>query len=254
MIVAVGTPKGGVGKTTTSTSLAAGLARRGKQVLLVDVDWQANASKSVLPDYQALRKEDTVFVTIMSRQALPVRPTRIPNLSIVPSHILLSNSDMELTPAMDHREARLKNALDPIKDRYDFVVIDCPPHLGWLTVNAFTVADGVLVPVAPGYFELDSIAQLNKTLSNVQEFYNPAVRLMGFLFTRSEPDTKSKTSLKILRQTYTDAVLTTIIPENVDIGKAQMMKQDIFEYNPQSKSAEAYSRLIDELFYAKEAR
>ena len=176
MIISIASQKGGTGKTSTSISLAAGLAHKGKKVLLVDIDSQANSSKVLLPEYHTIPKEETIYTTILHRQALPVHKTRLEHLSIVPSHILLSNTDIELTTAKDHREARLKASLDKIKDQYEYVFIDNPPALGWMTLNSFTASDQVLVVVSPGYFELDSLAQLNKTLAEVQEYYNPDAR------------------------------------------------------------------------------
>lgn len=173
MVISIASQKGGTGKTTTSISLAAGLARRGDRVLIIDVDSQANASKVLLTDYPAIRKEHTIYMTIMERQPLPVAQTSVANLDIVPSHILLSNTDVELTTAKDHREARLKRELDRIKSDYDHVVIDCPPTLSWLTLNAFTASDWVIVVVSPGYFELDSVTQITKTIYKVQEIFNP---------------------------------------------------------------------------------
>jgi chromosome partitioning protein len=184
----------------------------------------------------------------LERKPLPIQQTRLPSLDIVPSHILLSNTDVDLTTAIDHREARLKSQLDAVKDEYDYVFIDCPPTLSWLTINAFTAADGVLVVVAPGYFELDSIVQMGKTIEEVRTFFNPHLHLLGFLFTMSDPTINSTTSLKILRQTYTDDVLKTVIPRNTDLRDAHFNKQDIFSFNPQAKAALAYDKLIHELF------
>jgi chromosome partitioning protein len=148
MVISVASQKGGTGKTSTSISLASGLARRGKHVLLIDIDSQANSSEVLIPDYRNLRKENTLYATILDRQPLAVQHTAIPNLDIVPSHILLSNTDIELTSAKDHREARLKKELDNTKSLYDYVLIDCPPALSWLTLNAFTASDSVLVMVS----------------------------------------------------------------------------------------------------------
>lgn len=253
MILSVATQKGGVGKTTTAITLAAGLARRGKRVLLIDLDWQANASKVLLADYGKLTREETIYITILKRRPLPVHETHIPNLMLVPSHILLSDTDIELTTAKDHREARLSRMLDPIAAAYDHVIIDCPPILSWITINAFTASDKVLVPVSPGSFELDSTVQIGKTIEEVREYYHAGLRLAGFLFTMSDPTINSRTSLKILRQTYQEQVLRTVIPRNTDIRDAHFNKTDIFSYKPDAKAAIAYGRLIDELYYEKGA-
>lgn len=248
MVIAVASQKGGTGKTTTSISLAAGIARKGKNVLLIDIDSQANASKVLLPNYQSITVDQTIHTTILQNKPLPVHKSPVPNLAIVPAHILLSNTDITLTTAIDHREARLKTQLDKIRSQYDYVFIDCPPTLSWLTINAFTAAEKALVVVSPGYFELDSIVQITKSIKEVQEVFNPALSLLGFLFTMSDPTINTKTSLQILRQTYTETVLQTVIPRNTDIRDAHMVKKDIFEYSPNSKSALAYQKLIKELF------
>src|SRR5947209_14353677 len=232
MVISIASQKGGTGKTTTSISLAAGLAHKGKRVLLVDIDSQANSSKVLLPNYTSIEKEHTLYHTVLHRQPLVVHPTALPNLAIVPSHILLSNTDVELTTAIDHREERLKRELDTVKGKYDFVFIDCPPALSWLTVNAFTASEKVMIVVSPGYFELDSIKQISKTLADVKNFFNPTLELMGYLFTMSDPTINTATSLQILRQTYTDHVIKTVIPRNTDIRDAHFNKQDIFTFNP----------------------
>ncbi len=247
MVISIASQKGGTGKTTTSISLAAGLGRSEKRVLLVDMDSQANSSKVLLPDYLSLPKDETIYRTILGREPLAIHPTSIPNLEIVPSHILLSNTDVELTTAKDHREARLKRELERIVGNYHHIIIDCPPALSWLTINAFTASDRVLVVVSPGYFELDSIVQISKTIEEVQEYFNPHLRLAGFLFAMSDPTVNSKTSLRILRQTYTSQVLNTVIPRNTDIRDAHFEKRDIFSFKPDAASAEAYRRLLEEL-------
>jgi chromosome partitioning protein len=247
MKIAIASQKGGTGKTTSSISLAAGLGRQDKKVLLIDIDSQANSSKVLLPHYQNVPIEETLHRTILERKPLVTHGSTVPGVDIVPAHILLSNTDMELTIAKDHREARLATQLDKVEGQYDHVIIDCPPALSWLTVNAFTAADAVIITVAPGYFELDSITQILKTLEEAREFYNPSLRLLGFLFTMSDPTVNTRTSLKVLRQAYTDRVFNTVIPRNTDIRDAHFQKQDIFSYKPTAKSALAYSRLIKEL-------
>ena len=248
MVFSIASQKGGVGNTTTSISLASGLAHQGKRVLLIDIDSQANSSKVLCENYTNIPPDQTIHTTILERKPLPIRASRVANLDIVPSHILLSNTDVELTIAKDHREERLKHKLNKVKDAYEFVFIDCPPALSWLTLNAFTASDKVLVVVSPGYFELDSIVQISKTISEVREYYNPDIELAGFLFAMADSTINSTGSLKILRQTYTGKVFKTIVPRNTDIRDAHFNKQDVFTYAPQSKSADAYKRLIDELF------
>jgi chromosome partitioning protein len=253
MVIAIASQKGGTGKSSTSISLAAGLAHLGKKTLLIDIDSQANSSKVLLHNYQSLKPEDTIYRTIMrpnrERVPLPIHQMLVPNLSVVPSHILLADTDIRLTTAIDHREARLKTELDQVKANYDFIFIDCPPTLSWLTINALTAADKIIVTVSPGYFELDSIVQISKTIQEVHEYFNPQLELLGFLFTMSDPTITTQTSLKILRQTYTQRVLQTIIPRNTDLRDAHFNRQDIFSYNPEAKAARAYRMLIGELFH-----
>jgi chromosome partitioning protein len=248
MKISIASQKGGVGKTSTAISLAAGLARKGKKTLLIDIDSQANSSKVLLSNYQEIAAANTIYATVLERKPIPVHETAVPNLFITPSHILLSNTDIELTTAIDHREARLKTELDKISGDYDYIFIDCPPTLSWLTINALTASDKVIVIVSPGYFELDSIVQISKTVKEVREYFNPNLELMGFLFTMSDPTINTSTSLQILRQTYTDKVLKTIIPRNTDLRDAHFSKKDIFAFNPNAKAALAYDKLINELF------
>ena len=247
-VTAIASQKGGTGKTTTALALAAGVTYKGKRALLVDIDSQANASKVLLPNYQHIPKEDTIYRTILEMQPLPIHKTSIERLDVVPAHILLSDTDMRLTTAKDHREARLKNELDQVKSNYDYVFIDCPPAINWLTINALTAADQVIVIVSPGYFELDSIVQIHKTIAETQRFFNPALQLRGLLFTMSDPTVNTSNSLTMLRRMYGDQLLQTIIPRNTDIRDAHFKKQDIYTYNPQAKGAIAYARLVEELY------
>jgi chromosome partitioning protein len=155
---------------------------------------------------------------------------------------------MELTTAIDHREERLKKELDLIKHQYEYIFIDCPPTLSWLTINAMTAADKVIVVVSPGYFELDSIVQIRKTIEEVQKIFNPSLELAGFLFTMSDPTVNSKISLQLLRQAYTSLVFNTVIPRNTDLRDAHFDKKDIFSFNAKSTAAQAYEKFIKELF------
>src|SRR3954454_3326673 len=182
MIFSIGTQKGGVGKTTTSMALAAGLAQKGKKVLLIDIDYQANSSKVLLPDYEKLDIQDTICSTVLERKPFTVHRSSVENLEIVPSHILLSNADLTLITALDNRAQRLKIEIDKVRDRWDYIFIDCPPSLGWLTLNAFTASDKIIIVVEPGYFELDSIVQIHKTIEKIKEEFNPALDISGITF------------------------------------------------------------------------
>lgn len=247
MVISVASQKGGVGKTSTAISLAAGAARRGRKVLLIDIDPQANSSKVLVNDFVSLRAEDTIYTTIIKRNPIPYYPTQVEGLFISPSHILLSEASITLTVARDHREARLREQLGALIEQFDHIFIDCPPSLDWLTLNAFTASNRIVVVTSPGFFELDSLVQLGKVVEEVREFYNPGLELFGFLFNMSDPTVSSRESLKILRQTYTDQVFKTVVPRNVDLRDASFAKQDIFAYKADAKTAEAYQKLIEEM-------
>lgn len=248
MIYSSASQKGGVGKTSTSISIAAGLAHKGKKVLLVDVDSQANSSKVLLQDYKKIRPEETVYRTIIKREPLAIYPSSIPGLDIVPSHIFLAETDTSLASATDHREARLKRELDKVKGNYDAVILDCPPSLGWLTLNAFTASDQIIIIVEPGYFELDSITQIIRTIKTVQSEFNPNLVLRGILLNKSDTTIATTESVTMLKQMYPELLLPTIIPRNTDVKNAHYRKEDIFTYNAKASAAIAYEKLVQEVF------
>lgn len=252
MIISIATQKGGTGKSTTSISLASGLARlHGKRVLLLDMDPQANSSAVLIPDYPTFARDNedgTIWRTILQRQPLPVYETEIPSLFVSPSHLLLSNADIELTAARDHREARLRNQLQLIADEFDYVFIDCPPALNWLTLNAFSASDKVLVVFSPGFFELSSINQMLDVLEEVRDNFNPKVELMGFLLNMSDNTNACKISLSMMRNTYGERVFSTAIPRNTTLREAHFQHTDIFDYDPKAISAIAYQQFIEEAF------
>lgn len=248
MTISIATQKGGTGKTTTSINLVKGLSHRGKRVLLIDMDSQANSSKVLLHDYQRIPKNETLFATINEQSGqLPIHQTAMENVFVAPSHILMSETDMELMTAKDHREERLKKALDTVVDEFDHVVIDCPPALGWLSLNAFTASDGLIIVVIPGYFELDSLVQINKVLAEVVEYFNPDLELLGYLFNMSDSTVNSRQSLQILRQTYTDQVFKAVLPRQTAVRDAHFERSDIFETHADKSYAKAFNKFIDEL-------
>lgn len=248
MIYSSASQKGGVGKSTTSISIAAGLAHKGKKVLLVDMDSQANSSKVLLRDYKAIRPEETIYRTIIKREPLAIYPSSIQSLDIVPSHIFLAETDTSLAAATDHREARLKRELDKVKDNYDTIILDCPPSLGWLTLNAFTASDQIIIVVEPGYFELDSITQIIRTIKTVQSEFNPDLVLRGILLNKSDQTLATTESVNLLQKIYPDLFLPIIIPRNTDVKNAHYRKEDIFTYNTKASAALAYEKLVQEVF------
>lgn len=248
MVTAIASQKGGTGKSTTTISLSAGLARQGKKVLLIDLDPQANSSKVLVDDFINLSKEQTLHSTIIEREGLKIIPSKVENLDIVPSNILLTDTDMLLAAAVDNRALRLKLALEAVKGNYDYVFMDNPPALSWLTINAFAAAENILVTISPGYFELDSTVQIMKSIQNIKDNYNPTLNFLGFLFTMKTPNLESSHSYKMLRETYGDMVLGVQIPRNNDVAKSFMMKTDIFDFAPYSEAARAYNKLINDVF------
>lgn len=249
MIYSIASQKGGTGKTSTSLSIAAGIAHKGKKVLLVDMDSQANSSKVLLHNYKTIRHEETVYRTMINREPLAIHPSSaIPGLDIVPSHIFLAETDISLASATDHREARIKRELDKVKGSYDVTILDCPPALGWLTLNAFTASDQIIIVVEPGYFELDSITQIIRTIKTVQSEFNPNLVLRGILLNKSDQTVATTESVAMLKQMYPELILPIIIPRNTDIKNAHYRKEDIFTYNSKASAAIAYESLVKELF------
>lgn len=252
LTTAIASQKGGTGKTTTAISLAAGLARKGKRVLLIDMDSQANASKVLLRQYQQLKPEGTIVATMLQKQPLQVYSTAIPTLYIVPSHYSLSNTDIQFAQDRTENEyqkaQRLKLQLELLQDYFDYAFIDCPPALSWQTVNAFTASDEVIVIVSLGYFELDSIGQISDTINATRQAYNPHLRLRGLLFTMADSTMNSTNTYAVLKRLYGEGLLQTIIPRNTDLRDAHFNKVDIFGYNPAARGTVAYSRLLEELY------
>lgn len=246
MILSIASQKGGVAKTSTSISLASYAAKKGK-TLIIDLDAQANTSKVLIPEYGEIKKGDSTWATIVDRKPLPIFPSTIKNLHVSPSHILLAEADISLYSAIDHREERLKTGLQPIISDYEHIIIDTPPSLGWCTLNALTVATHVLIPVSPGFFELDSLVQISKIIQDVQENFNPSLEVSGIVFVMADTTISSKESLRILRQAYTDAVCKTIVHRAVAMRDASFQHQSIFDYEPDSRVASDYELLAKEI-------
>jgi len=244
---AVVNQKGGVGKTTTTVNLAAYLATFGKRILLIDIDPQSNASVGLGVDKASI---ELCLYNVIS-EGVPVteviKKTNIANLDVLPSTPKLAGAEVELV-TMDKRETRLKEALTGIHENYDIMVIDCPPSLSLLTVNALTAANEVIIPIQCEYYALEGISQLTHTLELVRENLNPALKIRGIVLTMFDPRTLLSSQVaEEARKYFGSKVFKTVIPRNVRLAEAPSFGQPILFYDPGSKGAEAYENLCREV-------
>jgi len=246
-ILAVANQKGGVGKTTTAVNLSASLAAAEKDVLLVDADPQGNATSGMGVDRDGLEASIyDLFVNGHDIRGL-VRPTSLPHLSIIPSKVELFGAEVELV-GMEGREAILKVALAPLLDEYDYILIDCPPALGLLTLNALTAAGSVVVPVQSEYYAMEGLSQLIVTLGLVRESLNPGLFIEGILLTMH--DLRNNISRQVeqeIRGHFGDKVYKTVIPRNVSLSEAPSFGKPIIMYDIRSRGAQSYLGLAREV-------
>lgn len=246
-IIAVANQKGGVGKTTSTVNLGASLAQLGEKVLLVDIDPQGNATSGV-----GINKGDmdqcVYNILVEDLQAKEVCiPTQVENLSIIPATIQLAGAEIELVSTIS-REVKLKKALDTIKFDYDYILIDCPPSLGLLTLNALTAADSVLIPVQCEYYALEGLSQLLNTIRLVQKHLNKQLMIEGVLLTML--DARTNLGIQVIEEVkmyFQDKVYRSIVPRNVRLGEAPSHGKPITVYDPKSKGAEVYLELAKEV-------
>ncbi|MEG2645014.1 MAG: AAA family ATPase [Enterococcus sp.] len=246
-IIAVANQKGGVGKTTTTVNLGACLAYVGKKVLLIDSDAQGNATSGL-----GVRKPDVkqdIYDVLVNE--VPIKETILEttreNLSIVPATLQLAGAEIELTSMMA-RESRLKSALEDVNDEYDFILIDCPPSLGHLTITAFTASDSILIPVQCEYYALEGLSQLLNTIRLVQKHFNPELEIEGVLLTMFDARTNLGAEVvEEVRRYFQEKVYDTIIPRNVRLSEAPSHGKPIIDYDPRSKGAEVYQALAKEV-------
>ncbi len=244
-VISVANQKGGVGKTTTTVNLSTLLAKKGKKVLLIDTDPQGNATSGLgvtkeleLSVYDILVGDTTFEETI--------EKTAIKNLSVCPSNISLAGAEVQLVSMMS-REQRLKVKLDEIKDKFDYILIDCPPSLGLITLNAFTASDTVLIPVQCEYFALEGLGQLLNTVNLVKKHLNKNLEIEGALLTMYDARTNlSNQVVKEVKKYFEGKVYKTVIPRNVRLSEAPSYGMPISLYDPRSKGAKAYEKLSKE--------
>ena len=246
-VIAITNQKGGVGKTTTAVNLGAGLSRQGKKVLLIDIDPQGNATSGVGVDKNNL--ENTVYEMIIGECELNdcLLSNVIDNLDLLPSNVNLSGAEIDLI-GVESREFILKKQIDIVKDNYDFIIIDCPPSLNMLTVNAMTTADTILVPIQCEYYALEGLSQLIHTINLVKERLNPELEIEGVVFTMY--DARTNLSLEVVENVKANlkqTVYKTIIPRNIRLAEAPSHGLPINLYDSKSAGAESYRLLAEEV-------
>jgi chromosome partitioning protein len=245
-VYAIANQKGGVGKTTTAVNVAACIAEAGYATLLVDIDAQANATVGLgQPKDRSPSVYDVLVGTAAAADALV--ETGIPNLQLLPSHPDLAGASMEL-PREAGSETRLRDALEPLRERFAYVLLDCPPSLGPLTVNALVAADRVIVPVQTEYFALEGLAGLLDTLSLIQRELNPRLTVAGMLLTMHDGRTRLGRDVeREVREHFPELVFDTVIPRNVRIGESPSFGKPVIHHDPHCPGADAYFELAKEV-------
>jgi chromosome partitioning protein len=250
-IIAIANQKGGVGKTTTSINLSACLAQKGKKVLVIDTDPQGNTTSGFGIDKNFV--ENTIYELILGDCSIQdcIIHNAIENVSVVPSNVNLAAAEIELI-GVDKKEFILKNEVDWVKDSYDYIIIDCPPSLNLLTINAMTTADSVLVPIQCEYYALEGLSQLIHTVNLIKERLNPELDMEGVVFTMY--DSRTNLSMQVVENVKSNLqshICSTIIPRNIRLAEAPSHGMPITMYDPKSIGAESYMKLAEEIINAK---
>ena len=252
-VIAVANQKGGVGKTTTSVNLSTIIAKRGKKVLLIDADPQGNATSGLGIEKDL---ENSLYDVLVNEVDIKqtLQDTCVKTLKLCPSNMDLAGAEVELVSQMS-REFRMKEKIDPIKDEYDYIIIDCPPSLGLITLNSFTAADSVLIPVQCEYYALEGLGQLLNTINLVKKHLNKGLEIEGAVLTMYDMRTNlSNQVVKEVKRYFDDKVYKTVIPRNIKLSEAPSFGMPIGLYDPKSKGARAYEKLAKEVMKANDER
>ncbi|PCE64828.1 ParA family protein [Sediminicola luteus] len=246
-IIAVANQKGGVGKTTTTVNLAASLGVLEKKVLLIDADPQANATSGLGLDVDSIEFGTYQLLEHTRTAEESIHETSSPNVDLIPAHIDLVAIEIELVDK-DQREYMLKKALEPVKDAYDYILIDCAPSLGLLTLNALTASDSVIIPIQCEYFALEGLGKLLNTVKSVQKIHNPNLDIEGMLLTMFDSRLRlSNQVVEEVRKHFSDMVFDTIIQRNIRLSEAPSYGESIIKYDASSKGATNYLNLANEV-------
>lgn len=246
-VIAIANQKGGVGKTTTTVNLGTCLAQKGRQVLIIDHDPQGNSTSGI-----GLKKNELkqcIYDVLINEVPLEqvVLPTQVENLKIAPATIRLAGAEAEMVGMMA-RDQRLKRAIEPERSKYNYILIDCPPSLGNLTINALAAADSIIVPIQCEYYALEGLSQLMKTIQLVQKYSNPALKIEGVVLTMYDNRTNLSSQVtEEVRRYFQEKVYKTIIPRNIRLSEAPSFGLPITLYDEKSKGAEAYIELAKEV-------
>ena len=250
-IIAVANQKGGVGKTTTAVNLSTILAKKGKKVILIDGDPQGNATSGLGIEKEV---ENSLYDVLIGEVDIKstLQDTCVKTLKVCPSNMNLAGAEVELVNLMS-REQRLKEKLEEVKDEFDFIIIDCPPSLGLITLNAFTAADSVLIPVQCEYYALEGLGQLINTINLVKKHLNKHLEIEGAVLTMYDMRTNlSNQVVKEVKKYFDDKVYKTVIPRNIKLSEAPSFGMPITLYDPKSKGARCYEKLAREVLKANE--